>query len=259
MVTMPRVCITGDVHHDLGFNIVLDIEAAREYIKIVQKFNSKATLFVTGLCIAKNRQFWETIPPEIELGGHTYSAWSPKIFRKKIVHGFYEMVFGTEYGPYLYQYYDILRTVKSFEKINVRPVCWRTHAYAGNENTKKILPKFGFNIISDKIAEGEKIVIAKGNLISVPINTHNDDDIPKFFVEGEKGEMKKEGEKVKNSIFNLIEQKWDIVAQLHPICMKVLDNFESFETILKTLRDNNYSFCTLTEFISNVGDDKSGI
>ena len=253
---MPRVYITGDVHHDLGFNIVPDIEAAREYIKIIQKFNSKATLFVTGKCVDENRQFWERIPPEIELGGHTYSAWSPMIFRKKLVHWFYDEIFGTEYGPYLYQYCDIWRTVKSFEKINIKPACWRTHAYASNENTKKILAKFGFKIISDEIAEGEKIVITKGNLISVPINAHNDDDISKFFIEGEEGKMREEGEKVKNSIVNLIEQKWDIVAQLHPISMKVLDNFETFESILKTLHDSNYSFCTLREFVFNVGTIK---
>ena len=256
---MPRVCITGDVHHDLGFNVVPDIEAAKGYIKSIQKFNSKATLFVTGKCIDENRHFWERIPPEIELGAHTYSAWSPMIFRKKLVHWLYDKVFGTEYGPYLYQYYDIWRTVKSFEKINMKPVCWRTHGYASNEDTKKILAKFGFKIISDEIAEGVKIAIVKGNLISVPINAHNDDDIPKFFIEGEEGKMREEGEKVKHSIFNLVEQNRDIVTQLHPICMKILDNFETFETILKTLHDNNYSFCTLTEFVSCAGDDKSGI
>ena len=248
---MPRVCITGDVHHDLGFALdESEASATADYIKILNKYNLKATLFVTGKCIDGNSEFWSNIPKSIELGGHTYSAWSPMIFRKKLVHWFYNKVFGTEYGPYLYQYYDIWRTVKSFEKINIKPACWRTHGYASNENTKKILAKFGFKTISDEIAEGEKIVINKGNLISVPINAHKDDDIPKFFIEREEGKMKEEGEKVKNSIFYLINQKEDIVAQLHPICMKVLDNFEKFEKILKTLYDNNYSFYTVTEFVS---------
>ena len=226
-----------------------DIEAVREYIKIVQTFKSKATIFVTGKCIDENRQFLETIPPEIELGGHTYSAWSPKIFSKKLVHWGYDKLFGTEYGPYSYQYYDIWRTVKSFEKINIAPICWRTHAYASNENTKKILAKFGFKIISDAITEGEKMAISGGNLLSVPINTRTDDNISNFFVEGQERKMREEGEKVKNSIFNLIEQKRNIVAQLHPVCMKVLDNFETFETLLKTLHNNNYSFYTLREFV----------
>ena len=248
---MPKVCITGDVHHDLCFALdESEVSATADYIKILNKDNLKATLFVTGKCIDGNSEFWSNIPKSIELGGHTYSAWSPKIFSKKLVHWFYDKVFGTEYGPYLYQYYDIWRTVKSFEKINIKPVCWRTHACASNENTKKILAKFGFKIISDELTEGEKIAINEDNLISVPINTRNDDNIFEFFIEGQERKMKEEGEKVENSISNLIKQEEDIVAQLHPVCMKILDNFENFETILKNLHVNNYSFYTLTEFVS---------
>lgn len=249
---MPRVCITGDVHHDIGFALEeSEVSATADYIKILNIYNSKATLFVTGKCIDNDREFWSDVSKNVELGGHTYSAWSPKIFHKKLVHGFYGKVFGTEYGPYLYQYYDIRRAVKSFRKINIKPVCWRTHAYASNENTRKILPKFGFKIISDEIVEGKKIMIDKENLITVSINTHNDDDIFKFFTEEREERMKEEGERVINSIFNLITQKEDIVAQLHPMCMQVLDNFKTFEIILETLHDNNYSFCTLKEFVSN--------
>lgn len=249
---MPKVCITGDVHHDLGFVLRgSEASAAADYIKILDVYNSKATLFVTGKCIDNNTEFWSTISKNVELGGHTYSAWSPMIGRKKVVHWFYGKAFGTEYGPYVYQYYDVWRTVKSFEKITIKPVCWRTHAYASNETTKKILPKFGFKILSDEIADGDKITVSKGILISVSINTRKDDDIFKFFTEGQKGKMREEGERVKDSIFYLIKQKKDIVAQLHPICMKVLDNFESFEAILKELCDNNYSFYTLKEFVSN--------
>jgi len=247
---MPEniVYITGDVHHPSGTSLKMDeVEAVKEYINIVNMHRAKATLFVTGKCISENQRFWREVSEKeyIELGGHTYWAFT---FLNKV----FDKVFKLPYGPYSYQYLDCWKTVNAFEKIGVKPISWRTHSYAGDKNTAKILPKFDFKIISDRIIEGELSSIDTNGLIDIPINVLNDDEIvAEFKKKSNEENIYSAGKKVFESIKWAVDMRRDIVAQLHPISMAILDNFETFDTILTLLSDNNYKFLTLNEMIKN--------
>ena len=247
---MPEnvVCITGDVHHSSGTSLKMDeIEATRRYIKLVNRYRAKATLFVTGKCILENQIFWREISEKeyIELGAHTYWAFT---FLNKV----FDKVFKSSYGPYSYQYLDCWKTVKAFEKIGVKPISWRTHSYAGDKNTAKILPKFGFKIISDRIVQGELNLTNSDGLMNIPINVLNDDGIvAELKKKSNEKNIYSAGKNVFESIKEAVDMKRDIVAQLHPISMAILDNFETFDAILTLLSDNKYEFLTLKEIIKN--------
>ena len=245
---MPVVCITGDVHHPSGTLLrVEEIEATKEYINFISRSRAKATLFVTGKCIMENQRFWREVSEKeyIELGAHTYWAFT---FLNKV----FDKMLKAPYGPYLYQYYDCWKTVKAFEKINVKPISWRTHSYASDRNTIKILTKFGFKIISDRIVQGELNLISTNGLMNIPINVLNDDVIiSEIKKKSDEKSIYNAGKNVFESIKEAVDMKRDIVAQLHPIVMAILDNFTTFNKILALLSESKYKFITLKEMIKN--------
>ena len=235
------VCITGDVHHINDTKLHVDeYKNAERYIELIEEYNAKATLFVTGRCIVKHHHFWELVSqkPHIELGAHTYNGFS---FINKV----FDKLNGQPYGPYIFQYYDIFRTVRAFKKIDYKPVSWRTHSYACNKNTRAILPKFGFKIISDLIEYGGKI--ERNNLTEVPITVLNDDSYLLPLLERESY-----GEEWILSIIigNDIKSGMSpIITQLHPVLMQKFDNFKTFRTLLELFVEHGYTFKTMRELV----------
>ena len=240
------VCITGDVHHNIHKDVEVDeVEAAKEYINILKNKGVRATLFVTGKCIDENKKFWyDTSKKEyIELGAHTYYAFT---FLNKV----FDKVLKSPYGPYLYQYFDCWKTVNAFKKIRVKPISWRTHSYAGDENTEKILPKFGFRITSDRVTPGEFYIHAHNGLLDVPISILNDDDIMSLHRRyANRHSITAKGEEIVDSIKMMTNLDSLIVTQLHPVCMKVLDNFNTFKEIINILKSKEYVFTTIRELV----------
>ena len=241
------VYITGDVHYINDTVLRTDeYKLAERYIDIIKEYNAKATLFVTGRCIAKHHYFWDWMAQKeyTELGAHTYKAFN-------LINKVFDKLNGEPYGNSFYQYLDIYRTVRAFKKINYTPISWRTHSYASNKNTRRILASFGFRIISDEIVgDGSDNVVCTTNknvLRSTPINVYPDDRIAKFYKLGQRQMMKEEGEKVEASILKAVAQERTIITQLHPVCMEWLDNFETFKRILTALQNNGYLFRTISD------------
>jgi peptidoglycan/xylan/chitin deacetylase (PgdA/CDA1 family) len=260
---MPLVCITGDVHHNAGIfegnflkpKIPLAIcnlrnseyLYAREYANVAKDHLAKVTLFVTGKCLEKHNSFWKSLSKEkhVELGAHTY-AMMPFYYR----HLFFLKYFNSYYGPYFYQKIDIKKTLRAFETIGMRPRSWRTHGYWGNETTYKILGEYGFNVVSDMRMIGDlqvKMVKGSKNLKHISINVMTDDQIAEFYVKKNYAKVKQISKRLKESIFDGIKKKRDLVVQLHPKQQKLLDNYKTFETILERLSENGYSSLTMTE------------
>jgi len=263
---LPLVCVTGDVHHDLGiFEDTIQMLkvghmrselrnseylCASEYSEIAEDYATKITLFVTGKCLEKHESFWESLSckQHVELGGHIYAVM-PIHF-----HMLFKKFFNSHYGPYFYQEMDIKKSLQAFNRIGVRPKSWRTHGYWGNETTYKILGKYGFKVVSDFVNIGDlqvNKVNGTGDLKHIPINTLPDDKIWDFYLKKNPQKIKKVGEKIRESISDGVKKKRDLVIQLHPICQKLLDNYETFKVILKQLSENNYSSLTITELADN--------
>ena len=234
------VYITGDVHYINDTPLHADeYKLAERYIDIIEEYNAKATLFVTGRCIAKHHYFWDwmTQKEQVELGAHTYKAFN---FVNKV----FDKLNGEPYGNYLYQYLDIFRTLRAFKKIKYAPISWRTHSYASNSDTVKILPEFGFKIISDRVEHCGRI---KHNhrLVDVPINVLNDDAVLVQRL-GERG--------VKVFRDTILEDircgMTPIITQMHPLFMQKFDNFKTFRTLLKAFVEHGYSFKMLREVVT---------
>lgn len=233
-------CITGDVHHINDIKLHVDeYKNAERYIELIEEYNAKATLFVTGRCIAKHQHFWKWMAqkPCVELGAHTYKGFS---FINKV----FDKLNGHPYGPYIFQYYDISRTVRAFERIGYKPVSWRTHSYAGDKNTRLILPKLGFKNISEIDYGG---IVKPGNPTEAPINVLNDDAI--FLTQV----LKEDGLRAKH-LYDSIQKSIKggmnpIITQLHPVLMQKFDGFETFRALLKAFVEHGYTFKTVRELI----------
>lgn len=257
---MPLVCITGDVHHRLGHPCHPMIPAhtiqkkeyvfAGEYSNVLRKYDFRATLFVTGKCIAQHKPFWTDFLSLdlVELGAHTHTAFQPWI-----IHEFFEQVLNSRYGPCFYQYLDMKRVLGAFKSIGVKPKAWRTHAYAGNSITYQLLERFGFSTVSDRIRLGSLKITNIGKLKQIPITSIPDEKIAYFYFQGMNERMMMEAQEVMQFIVDLILKRKHIVLQLHPICMKVLDNFRNFEKMLRMLSDHAYTSVTITELNQVIG------
>ncbi|MFW6048524.1 MAG: polysaccharide deacetylase family protein [Candidatus Natronoplasma sp.] len=250
---MPSVAITGDVHHYLGNHLIEKKEHlfAKEYLEIISEYDAKATLFVTGKCIENHQEHWKRLHREypLEIGGHTYYAFQPP----SIFYGYKDLFgrFGLTYGPLFYQLLDISKTVRAFEKANIPIQSWRTHAYRGDKVTGKLLPDFGIKYVSElKSLPNEK-------LIDLPINCYPDDHVFLATLTEKKFDPEEEMRKVKESISKNIELKKDMVIQLHPGSMKVLDDYKTFNSIIEKLIDAGYEFKTISELGESISDNIS--
>jgi len=243
---MPFASITGDVHHHIGYSFTKKEHLlAERYAQIIREHEAKATLFVTGKCIERERDFWIKLLSthnHIELGGHTYSALKPDI-----LHSVFKQFFNSRYGPYFYQYADISKTTNALKKLGIAPMSWRTHSYQGDANTFQILQKLGFTVVSDLIMPGQLRILKVGSLYHIPVNVRPDDAIYIHLLKGDYPQVKVEGRRIKEGIHNSILRGHDIVAQLHPSSMKLLDDFNTLTEILDMLRQHNYTFIKLSE------------
>jgi len=233
------VYITGDVHYIGDTPLHMDeYKLAEQYIDIIEEYNAKATLFVTGRCVAKHHSFWNWMAQKeyVELGAHTYKAFN-------LINKVFDKLNGEPYGNYFYQYLDILRTVRAFKKINYNPISWRTHSYASNNNTMKILPEFGFRIISDRVEHCGKIKY-NHRLVDVPINALNDDAVVVK-------RLGKKGVKVfRDTVLgDILRGLAPITTQLHPLFMQKFDNFKTFHTLLEAFVEHGYTFKMLQELV----------
>jgi peptidoglycan/xylan/chitin deacetylase (PgdA/CDA1 family) len=239
------VCITGDVHHPLSSSWwdKNEVNFCREYVHIIKSEKIKATIFVTGKCIKDNKNFFSKINENIELGGHTY--WCFKIFPFASV--IFKLIINSPYGPPSLQEKDIIKTIRIFKEIGKKINVWRTHQYAGDYETYAILNKLGFIAVSEKRGTF-KIEREIGNLYQVYIT------MPKDEIISPNNEEK--NEEWRNRVLRMLKEeirkKSNIVFNLHPKRMKMLDNFNTFKKIIKMLKKGGYKFLTITEVVKEL-------
>jgi len=243
---MPSVYLTGDIHHSQGHipQEASEWEYAGIYEKILKKFQAVGTLFVTGRCLYLHESFWKDMSERgvIEIGGHTYWAFPPRIFQW--VFGFF---LGSRYGPRAYQRWDIRKTRREFERLGIPFKVWRTHAYALDRRTDEFLEHQGISVISNLRFDAP--VQRAGKLCHLPINVFSDDQIHLYYEKKDYKKMRETGKKVLERISEKIEKGEDIVTQLHPLCMKILDDFETFHCILERLSRAQYDFRKVTDVL----------
>lgn len=258
------ICLTADVHHsslgglDQKFLDVTEAQAVLEYSKIAEDWGVNTTIFITGKTVEEDEDSLKKImeKPNVEVGGHTYYAFKPNW----LYNGVFDRLLGRPCGPSFYQDYEIKKTINIFkDRLCVEINSWRNHSYRKDENTYDLLSKNGIKIVFDErnpeLTQPKKIGVETGDIISVPINVIPDHShlyhggrtveyVRKKVKRGwrdpfgsESYSIKEFYQIIKKQIRNIENKNGIAVLLLHPACMKIADDFETFEKICEFLGD----------------------
>lgn len=269
------ICLTGDVHHPMGYVGQSYFEGSEaslsyHYLKIVQKYGLKATLFITGKTFKKNRKEVERLLTfdNLEIGGHTWSALRPRWLHYRI----FRKLTGSSYGPRLYQKLDIIRTVNVIHQVtNEYPISWRTHGYSSDAKTFEILANKGIRVISDEVSnEKYNPSYFHNDLISLPINVLPDHE-HLYHAERDKEHVQREIEGgwkdaftaksfyidryfeiIKSQIEEIEDNNGITTILLHPSCMKIADDFTTFEKLCRWINKKGYNTLWCKEVIKHM-------
>jgi peptidoglycan/xylan/chitin deacetylase (PgdA/CDA1 family) len=253
------IYLTGDVHARIkGYweqeKAGSEVDAAKKYLEILKKNKISCTLFLNGKCLEEEpEKVKELLDYSVEIGGHTYDNFG----KMNPVKGYINRkIFGCVYGSSRYQEKDIKKTKRIFERLNLEMNCWRTHAFASNNRTFKMLKENNVRYVSDLV--GDVKPFEKCGIVHIPINIPDDVDTISFgfltpenrnpFASCTKGRIKPEEwfEIVKKRIVGNEKNKIDSILLIHPVTMVVLDNFELFKRTATFL--SKYKSGKISEF-----------
>lgn len=244
-----------------------EIQLAREYIRIAKRHGLRPTLFLTGKTLAEewDECRWLADEDGIEVGGHTYSAFQPLWAHRaaKVIGGSYWM--GRRQ-----QHIDMKRTVEIFAE-KLYPLCsWRTHSYEYNIDTADLLRSFDIGVWSD--IQDKSIyrpVRVNDRVISLAINVREDHSgffhgfITKERVEPQGlgallSRLVRRGQRAVTQVTDgatwatgfredvkVATSQGVAVMNLHPVCMYLLDGFQTFDKLCAFLA--SYESLTVSE------------
>ena len=252
------ICFTCDIHHlsldmpYMPYSDKTELEVAALFLNLLEKYNVKATMFMTGKCFTEEWNDAEKISkhPLVEIGGHNYYCFKP-FFGHRVVK--------KALGPYWYQYHDVSRTVGCIRKRTGKKItAWRNHMLIHGPHTEKVLSKLGFKFCSDEMnptAFGPEWHI--NGIYNFPINIISDYDHIYHAHRTEKYVKSNPWTDVFGSESFYIEQWVKIVLEqikiklennstvnilIHPITMYLSDRFAGVERILKFVSSHENCF-----------------
>jgi hypothetical protein len=224
-----------------------ELQITQLFLKLLEKYNVKATMFLTGKCFTEEWKDAEPLcsHPLIEIGGHNYFCFKPAR-----LHDFWSLFFRDYTGPYWYQYYDIKKTITSiFAKTGKKIESWRNHMLWHGPNTEKILSTLNLKICADAVkASADGPQWHKDGIYNFPINIIPDYD---HLYHADRTEESVRGYAWGDDFGSesyYIDQWSDIVLQqlqekadrkatvnmlIHPVTMYLCDKFHNVERILK--------------------------
>ena len=241
---MAYFFITGDIHYFDSKTKVFEYKLLRKYLDVISRYDMIATIFVTGESLMRDPKYFNYISSNysVEMGAHTFFS---------LRYGYFVMnkFFLSRLGYFLF---DVKLTCDIFYKVlGYKPRVWRTHGYKGCRELYQVLNRNGIKIISDsKIYGINAFVRYNGFVYDVIINVPTDDIIWRVYNVSELREYMKIYKYIfKKYLYFMIDRNFNIVVQLHPICMKLLDNFNFLHEILSIVRDYGYFSAPLSEAV----------
>jgi len=239
------VVLTGDVHHAIGssdqrFVIQSEPVLSVEYAAIAARHGIKVTLFLTGRAVVEDGVAARDLltMEHVEIGGHGWDALRPEWW-----HGLLSRLMGSPHGPPWLQQKMIQRTCIAIENCGHRPVrSWRNHAYRHDEHTPRLLAEAGITVWSDQVrSEQLKPHRHPAGILSLPINTLPDHEhlyhgarTPEFVaIEGRGPSYPPDVwcDQVCAQVEKIVSAGGVATLLAHPICMKVADDFATFERL----------------------------
>jgi peptidoglycan/xylan/chitin deacetylase (PgdA/CDA1 family) len=244
--------VTADVHHmslktkdqRLLRDETTEIDCLIRYLEILKRNKLKATIFATGKVVTEEAEKIIKLfdPRLVEIGGHTYSA-----FRPKIIYGLASRVLKLSNGPKFIQKWDIGLTARVIKQhLGIRIRSWRNHAYRHDRNTYGLLGKQGIEFVSDMIRTSEFSPIEYiDGIQSIAINTTPDHENLPHSGANPALSVTEWANRIMEEVPQNISYKRVAVILAHPTCMYVEDNFETFEKLCSFL--NKYPSYFLSE------------
>jgi hypothetical protein len=250
------VVLTGDVHQwidsgDRRHAAETECALALEYARIAGRHGLKVTLFVTGLAVREDEAGIRSLLREenVEVGGHGWDSFRPR-WRYRATN----RLFGSQHGPAAMQSRMVRRTCAAIERVIGKHVTsWRNHAYCRDEHTPASLEKAGIRVWSDEVDRRRVAPYSHSSRLAIlPINTtpdhehlyHGDQTVETIPAPQRSGYDHPDEWRVR-----VEEQVEEIVADggtatilAHPLCMKVVDDWQTFEKLCSRLSAHSSSW-----------------
>ena len=239
-----KIIISGDIHH-MSMNghdqillgeksSVTEVTLCEPFLELVNHYGFKPILFFTAHCVIEEYALIKKLINNYQfyIGGHTYSAYRPKI----IFRALYKL-FGTYYPIQYLQNLDISLTKKVFrEKLDLEIDIWRNHAYFNDKNTNKILLKNGFKIVSNLVDLDQYIPFLDEGILKLPINTFPDHEYLSHSNDHNVNwTIQKWYESNISQIKKILLKGGKPTLLTHPLCLYLENNFKNFDQFLSTI------------------------
>jgi peptidoglycan/xylan/chitin deacetylase (PgdA/CDA1 family) len=251
---MP-VVLTGDVHHyipssDRRHAVESESALAVEYARIAERHGLKVTLFFTGRALRDNVADARPLlsMQSVEIGGHGWDAFTPKWVYRPLAR-----LSGSPQGYPTWQRRSIARTCAAVESFAAEPPrSWRNHAYAHDSSTPALLADAGIVAWSDEVdLERTRPYTHETGLVVLPINTlpdhenlYHGDRTPETLGETPCFYPAEWRERVLEAVEGTLAQGGVATVLAHPLCMKVVDGWETFEMLCSGLAGRPSMFAT---------------
>ncbi len=258
------IVLSGDVHQtllgasDQHFTTKTESALAVDYAQIAARYGLKVTLFFTGRAIVDHRTDAQPLlqMENVEIGGHGWDAFRPRLW-----YGMLNRLIGSPHGPAWLQRRMIRRTCATLQSFSGQPVLsWRNHAYRYDQHTAQLLAQIGVKVWSDQVDQ-QQIGPQRqhGEIISLPLNTLPDHENlyhgarTREFVNSEQRGMSYHPDEwcdiVCNQVEKIQEARGIATILAHPICMKVADDWTTFERLCAFLsRYSSVFACEITDY-----------
>jgi hypothetical protein len=235
---MP-VALTGDVHHyipsaDRRHAVESESELAVACAQIAERHGLKFTLFFTGRAIRADAA--DAFPlrsmDTVEIGGHGWDAFFPRWLYRPLAR-----VSGSPHGFRSWQRRSIARTCAAIESFAGTPArSWRNHAYAHDPHTPGLLAEAGIEVWSDQVDEGLTYpYLHQSGLVVLPLNTlpdhenlYHGDRTPDTLRDAAALTPAEWRAQVVEGVERIHAENGVATIMAHPLCMKVVDDLETF-------------------------------
>lgn len=264
------VVLTGDVHHRIPSGDrrhATDSESALavEYATIARRHGLRTTLFLTGRAVADEADDSRPLVSmdNVEIGGHGWDAFQPRKLYAAL-----RRVSGSPHGPGLYQrYWTIRRTCTALERFTGAPIrSWRNHAYTRDRRTPVLLAQAGISAWSDEVdLERGGPYLHESGLVVLPMNTLPDhehvfhgDLTPEVAQASSRSEVYPAAEwleRVCRQTESIVSAGGVATILAHPLCMKVADEWATFEQLCSFLAQFPSLFAAEAASIARSGGD----
>ena len=230
---------------DQSFMIGTEQEAALEYARIAENYDIKVSFFISGKAVREQTDIIRSLSKmrNIELGGHNFNCFKPRYFYAACTR-----LLNLTNGPASLQCWEIRKTKKTFRKLlGIDLNIWRNHGYRQDKNTYRLLSTNNIRIVSDDVGpQYTGAYLVYPNLWSLPVNVLPDHDhlihgaltgtqniLKRSLFNGKLYSADNWLEILKNKTEALLKSKCTATYLIHPCCMKIIDDFKTFNAFCK--------------------------